>query len=111
MGDAKFVIINFDILKIFTHYRIIKDKKEVIIHHDLVNANFDLCIIDEAHKLKNNESIRGKIMVELSVKYNIDKVWLLTGTPVANRPMDYFNLLKIIKSPISKLETLCRKIL
>jgi hypothetical protein len=25
--------------------------------------------------------------------------------------MDYFNLLKIIKSPISKLETLCRKIL
>jgi hypothetical protein len=28
-------------------------------------------------------------MVELSVKYNIDKVWLLTGTPVANRPMDY----------------------
>jgi SWI/SNF-related matrix-associated actin-dependent regulator 1 of chromatin subfamily A len=41
-------------------------------------------------------------MVELSVKYNIDKVWLLTGTPVANRPMDYFNLLKIIKSPIAQ---------
>jgi SNF2 family DNA or RNA helicase len=42
-------------------------------------------------------------MVELSVKYNIDKVWLLTGTPVANRPMDYFNLLKIIKSLLLKI--------
>jgi SWI/SNF-related matrix-associated actin-dependent regulator 1 of chromatin subfamily A len=40
-------------------------------------------------------------MVELSTKHNIDKVWLLTGTPVANRPMDFFNLLKIIKSPIA----------
>ena len=41
-------------------------------------------------------------MVELAVKHNIEKVWLLTGTPVANRPMDFFNLLKIIKSPIAK---------
>jgi SWI/SNF-related matrix-associated actin-dependent regulator 1 of chromatin subfamily A len=40
-------------------------------------------------------------MVELSTKHNIEKVWLLTGTPVANRPMDFFNLLKIIKSPIA----------
>jgi hypothetical protein len=45
MGDAKFVIINFDILKNF-HMNNKKIKKEVIIHHDLVNANFDLCIID-----------------------------------------------------------------
>jgi len=41
-------------------------------------------------------------MVDLSVNYNINKVWLLTGTPVANRPMDFFNLLKIIKSPIAE---------
>jgi SWI/SNF-related matrix-associated actin-dependent regulator 1 of chromatin subfamily A len=41
-------------------------------------------------------------MVELAVKFKIPKVWLLTGTPVANRPMDFFNLLKIIKSPIAE---------
>jgi SWI/SNF-related matrix-associated actin-dependent regulator 1 of chromatin subfamily A len=41
-------------------------------------------------------------MVELSTKHNIEKIWLLTGTPVANRPMDFFNLLKIIKSPIAQ---------
>ena len=74
---------------------------EEVLNRELVNAGYDLCIIDEAHYLKNNESIRGKIMVELCAKHKIERVWLLTGTPVANRPMDFFNLLKIIKSPIA----------
>lgn len=101
--DAKFVIINFDILKNFHTLKPSKSKdgEEEIIHRHLAEAGFDLCIIDEAHYLKNNESIRGKIMVELSVKYQIPRTWLLTGTPVANRPMDFFNLLKIIKAPIA----------
>lgn len=102
-SDAKFTIINFDILKNF--HSLVKKGKESetpIIHRHLAEAGYDLCIIDEAHYLKNNDSIRGKIMVELVVKHNIEKVWLLTGTPVANRPMDFFNLLKIIKSPIAQ---------
>jgi SWI/SNF-related matrix-associated actin-dependent regulator 1 of chromatin subfamily A len=99
--EAKFTIINFDILK---NFHTLKDKNKVDakLNRELVDANFDLAIIDEAHYLKNNDSIRGKIMVELSTKHNINKVWLLTGTPVANRPMDFFNLLKIIKSPIAE---------
>lgn len=100
--DAKFTIINFDILKNFHTLVDRKTKEDAIINRELAEAGYDLCIIDEAHYLKNNDSIRGKIMVELSVKYNIEKVWLLTGTPVANRPMDFFNLLKIIKSPIAQ---------
>jgi SWI/SNF-related matrix-associated actin-dependent regulator 1 of chromatin subfamily A len=102
-SDAKFTIINFDILKNFhTLVKRGKESEHPVIHRQLAEAGYDLCIIDEAHYLKNNESIRGKIMVELDVKYNIEKVWLLTGTPVANRPMDFFNLLKIIKSPIAQ---------
>ena len=105
-GDAKFTIINFDILKNFHTLASPRKRKEgepvEILNRDLANAGYDLCIIDEAHYLKNNESIRGKIMVELCVKHNIERVWLLTGTPVANRPMDFFNLLKIIKSPIAE---------
>jgi SWI/SNF-related matrix-associated actin-dependent regulator 1 of chromatin subfamily A len=104
-SEAKFTIINFDILKNFhtlVDNKKLKEKGEIDINRELADGNFDLCIIDEAHYLKNNDSIRGKIMVELSVKYNINKVWLLTGTPVANRPMDFFNLLKIIKSPIAQ---------
>ena len=105
-NDAKFTIINFDILKNF--HTLIEGRRELteeealLVKRDLANAGFDLAIIDEAHYLKNNDSIRGKIMVELAVKHNIQKVWLLTGTPVANRPMDFFNLLKIIKSPIAQ---------
>jgi hypothetical protein len=105
-NSAKFTIINFDILKNFHTLTDGKKKKEgeaeKVLIRDLANQNFDLAIIDEAHYLKNHESIRGKIMVELTVKHNIPKVWLLTGTPVANRPMDFFNLLKIIKSPIAE---------
>ena len=105
-NDAKFTIINFDILKNF--HTLIEGRRELteeellLLKRDLANANLDLAIIDEAHYLKNNDSIRGKIMVELTAKHNIPRVWLLTGTPVANRPMDFFNLLKIIKSPIAE---------
>jgi SNF2 family DNA or RNA helicase len=56
-------------LKTFTVW--VKQKKtkegEIVVplNRDLVNAGFDLIIIDEAHYLKNHESIRGKIMAEL----------------------------------------------
>ena len=101
-NEAKFTIINFDILKNFHGLIDKKSKNQGILNRELVEAGYDLCIIDEAHYLKNNDSIRGKIMVELAVKHKIERVWLLTGTPVANRPMDFFNLLKIIKSPIAE---------
>jgi SNF2 family DNA or RNA helicase len=101
---AKFTIINFDILKNFhTVGKPITDENGVIIEHnrEMVNSKFDLCIIDEAHYLKNPKSIRGNIMTDLCTKHGIEKVWLLTGTPIANRPMDFFNLLKLIKAPIA----------
>lgn len=104
-NQSKFTIINFDILKNFHTLHDGKKPKEgepeIVLSRELANAKFDLAIIDEAHSVKNNDSIRGKIIAELSVKHNIPRVWLLTGTPVANRPMDYFNLLKIIKSPLA----------
>ena len=104
-GRAKFTIINFDILKNFHTIGDGKKKKDtdqvLELNRHIVNSRFDLAIVDEAHNLKNNKSIRGEIMVDLSVNHGIEKVWLLTGTPIANRPMDFFNLLKIIKAPIA----------
>ena len=29
------------------------------------------------------------------------KVWLLTGTPMTSRPMNYFNLLDLVDSPVA----------
>lgn len=99
--SAKYTIINYDILK---NFHTLKNEKTDGLppNRELVESKFDLCIIDEAHYLKNHKSIRGAIMRELCVDYGIDKVWLLTGTPVANRPMDFYNLLTLIKSPIVK---------
>jgi SWI/SNF-related matrix-associated actin-dependent regulator 1 of chromatin subfamily A len=96
--QAKFTIINYDILKNFHTL----DKDAEYLDRELVNGKFDLAIIDEAHYLKNHKSNRGKIMAEVCVDHGIPKVWLLTGTPIANRPMDFYNLLKLIKSPIAK---------
>ena len=41
-------------------------------------------------------------MTEVCVDYGVENVWLLTGTPIANRPMDFYNLLRLIKSPLVK---------
>ncbi len=102
-NESKFTIINYDILKNF--HTLDKKSKETeiktVLNRELVNTKFDLAIVDEAHYLKDHTTIRGEIMSALCVKHNIPKVWLLTGTPVANRPMDYFHLLKLIKSPIA----------
>lgn len=97
--DRKFTIINYDILRNFHTVGNPKDE-DAVINRDIVNANFDLVIIDEAHKVKDKNSGRGEIMSEICTKYDIERVWLLTGTPVANRPMDFYNLLKLIKSPL-----------
>lgn len=101
--QARFTIINYDILKNF-HTRasdVKTNEEEMFISRELVNSKFDLVIIDEAHNVRNKDSIRGDIISDICVKFNHPRVWLLTGTPVANRPKDFYNLLKIIRSPIS----------
>ena len=91
--DADFVIINYDIIKNF-HDPKKKDDSEIL------KANFDLVIVDEAHYIKNGQAQRTKLINDL-VK-NIDRLWLLSGTPMTSRPMDYFNLLSLVDSPVSK---------
>jgi SWI/SNF-related matrix-associated actin-dependent regulator 1 of chromatin subfamily A len=100
--DARFVIINYDILKNF--HTIIDSKKDYQdweILSQIVDFNPDLMILDEAHYIKNHKSIRGKILKDIGKNYPVERVWLLTGTPIANRPMDYYNLLSLINSPVS----------
>ena len=90
----RFTIINYDILKNF-HTIEEKGKKyeDWELRREIVEFNPDLIILDEAHFVKNHKSIRGKILKDISKRFKTERVWLLTGTPIANRPMDYFNLL------------------
>lgn len=98
----RFTIINYDILKNF-HTIEEKGKKyeDWELRREIVEFNPDLIILDEAHFVKNHKSIRGKILKDISNRFKTERVWLLTGTPIANRPMDYFNLLSIIDSPVT----------
>jgi len=91
--EADYVIINYDIIKNF-HDPKKKDDSQVLA------AKFDLVIIDEAHYIKNATAQRTKLINDI-IK-NTERIWLLTGTPMTSRPIDYFNLLSIIDSPVAK---------
>jgi SWI/SNF-related matrix-associated actin-dependent regulator 1 of chromatin subfamily A len=91
--EHDFVIINYDIIKNF-HDTKKKDESQVI------SANFDLVVVDEAHYIKNPTAQRTKLINDIAK--NVDRLWLLTGTPMTSRPIDYFNLLSLVDSPVSK---------
>lgn len=92
-SDHDFVIINYDIIK---NFHDIKDKE----NSQILNAKFDLIIIDEAHYIKNSQAQRTKLINHF-VK-NVNRLWLLTGTPITSRPIDYYNLLSLVESPVAQ---------
>jgi len=91
--EHDFVIVNYDILKNFYD---LKSKTESLI----TQGNFDLIILDEAHYVSNGQAARTKLVNSFSK--SCERVWLLTGTPMTNRPMNYFNLLALIESPVAQ---------
>ena len=90
--DHDFVIVNYDILKNFHDIKE-KDKSEIM------KINFDLVIMDEAHMISNPQAQRTKIANDIASKSN--RVWLLSGTPMTSRPMNYYNLLNLVDSPVA----------
>ena len=91
--EHDFVIINYDIVKNFYD---IKDKENSPIYQ----TNFDLIIIDEAHYLQNAQAQRTKLVNHFAKR--VDRLWLLTGTPLTSRPINYYNLLNLIESPVAQ---------
>ena len=79
-GGAEFIIINFDGLSI------IKD--------DIKNGGFDLIVVDEASAYKNPSTERWKVLRDLNK--TIRGLWMLTGTPAAQSPVDAFGLAKLV---------------
>ena len=81
-------------------------KKELITkcmeESPLFNAKFDCIIIDEVHKLSNNKSIRYKAVSDFLKRSNPEYIFLATGTPLTNRPINLYWILKLINAEITK---------
>jgi SNF2 family DNA or RNA helicase len=76
----EFVIINFDGVGIV--------KKEIM------DGGFDLVVVDEASAYKNNKTVRWKDLRD--VMKVVKGLWMLTGTPAAQSPVDAFGLAKLV---------------
>ena len=79
-AGAEFVIINFD------GVGIVKD--------EILKGGFDLIVVDEASAYKNARTVRWKDLRDL-VKA-IKGLWMLTGTPAAQSPLDAYGLAKLL---------------
>ena len=95
-ADGKFVVINYDIIKNFHE---IPKKGDDEFESKFLEEGFDLVLIDEAHYVSNKQAKRTQLVNHLVRQ--VGKVWLLTGTPMTSRPINYFNLLHIVDSPLT----------
>lgn len=77
---SDFVIINFD------GVAVVKDA--------LLKGGFDMVVVDEASAYKNPQTNRWKVMKEITA--TVDWLWMLTGTPAAQSPLDAYGLAKLV---------------
>jgi SWI/SNF-related matrix-associated actin-dependent regulator 1 of chromatin subfamily A len=90
---AAWVIVNYDILK-----------KQV---DALARIPWAGLVFDEAHYLKNHTSARSRLARQLAdattaIAPHEPAVYLLTGTPLTNRPRDLFVLLQLVGHPLGR---------
>ena len=75
-------------------FMLILNYEQVSIHHTaLMNSDYDVIILDEAHRIKNRQAKRTKAISTLSHK--AEYFWALTGTPFRNNYDDIWTLLNI----------------
>lgn len=79
-GNAEFVIINYDGVE--------------IVRDEIANGGFDLIVVDEANAYKNSQSKRWKVLNGLLKPETW--LWMLTGTPAAQSPVDAYGIAKLV---------------
>ena len=81
-AGAEFVVINFD------GVAVVKD--------EIINGGFDVIVVDEANAYKNTQTNRWKTLRDITA--NTTWLWMLTGTPAAQSPVDAFGLAKLVNA-------------
>ena len=79
-NPSEFVIINFDGVN--------------IVKAEVLAGGFDLIVVDEASAYKNAQTARWKDLRDLTKV--IKGLWMLTGTPAAQSPVDAYGLAKLV---------------
>ena len=105
--DNRFVIVNFDVLEEFYKIPVTRSKENIqkaleespMLRY-IMNKK-SLIIIDEAHRLSNNTSIRYKIIKDLIKRGKPDSIYLATGTPITNNPQNLYCVLQFLDDPIT----------
>ena len=73
---------------------------ESVSRGDAGDDSYDLAVFDEAHYLKNPQAKRTKACLSLHAGIRL----FLTGTPVVNRPMDLFPILKSLGLKLTRTD-------
>ncbi len=85
--DAKFAIASLDRVKIFD------SKAKKFRHSEAHDISWDLLIVDEAHKLKDKNTVRWRFVDQIQKK----RFLILTATPFQNDLIELYNLLHLLK--------------
>jgi len=80
-AEAYFYIISYDLVK-----NILKKLKQM---------TFDFVILDEAHSIKNKDSLRAKKILPIAVRAK--RLILMTGTPLLAKPLEGYPLLYALR--------------
>jgi len=67
--------------------------------HDDIQGMFDLIIVDEAAVYRTPNTQRFKVFRRFMDKHPETRLWLMTGTPTPNSPLDAWALAKLVGSP------------
>ena len=79
-SEYEFVIINYDGV--------------AVVRDTIEKAGFDLIVIDEANAYKTPTTARWKTLSKILKPST--RLWMLTGTPAAQSPLDAFGLAKLV---------------
>lgn len=105
--ENRFVIVNYDILDEFYDFSraYTEESKQRVLDNSpilkYIHKKKSCLIVDEAHRLSNNKSQRYKVIQGLIKKGNPDSVFLATGTPITNNPLNLFYILHLIENQVT----------
>lgn len=89
-AGVRWTVVNFDLLSRY--------------ERELGRVRWAGIVVDEAHYIKNRSGRSAQVLrlVGADGEREPQAVYLLTGTPMTNRPRDLFNLLRAVRHPLAR---------